>query len=205
MNEIVRQPYTPHETTQAAEGLPRLKWTLAEFEHLSELGFFGGIDRPRERIELIDGELVPMAAKGVRHERVRGQLQNYLVRRVDDSIRVFNEPGWRPGGERYFEPEIVMCQDGFQPDNVPPGEVLLLIEVSDSSLRYDTTKKADIYATLGVTEYWVIDANTLETRIHRSPTADGYTDVTPHPSTDALTPSRVPALLVRLADLGLDG
>lgn len=60
-----------HATTQAADGLPRLKWTLAEFERLSELGFFGGIDGERERVELIDGEIIPMQEKGGRHEWVR--------------------------------------------------------------------------------------------------------------------------------------
>ena len=83
MNEIPRPPRSQHATTQAADGLPRLAWTLAEFERLSELGFFGGIDRERERLELIDGELLPMNAKGARHEWVRGELLLHLVRKLN--------------------------------------------------------------------------------------------------------------------------
>ena len=68
MNEIPRQPRM-RPTTQAAEGVPRLRWTLAEFERLAELGIF----TEEDRIELIEGELVPMSPKGNRHELVRGR------------------------------------------------------------------------------------------------------------------------------------
>ena len=63
MNEIPRVPKA-RPTTQVADGVPRLRWTFAEFERLAELGFFTEDDR----IELIGGELVPMAPKGNRHE-----------------------------------------------------------------------------------------------------------------------------------------
>lgn len=203
MNEIA-PTHQPHATTQAADGIPRLKWTLDEFEHLSQLGFFGGQDRPRERLELIDGDLVPMNAKGVRHERVRGYLQNYLARKLPDGLWLFNEPGWRPGGDRYLEPEIIICKAGSEPSTVPPSQVLLLIEVADSSLAYDTGLKARLYATLGVPEYWVIDANRLTTRIHLNPTDTGYTTITNHAPTEAVTPHQLPSLTLRLSDLGLE-
>lgn len=61
MHEIAR-PFRRHATTQAAEGLQRIRWTFADFERLSELGFFGGIDGERERVELIDGEIIPERA-----------------------------------------------------------------------------------------------------------------------------------------------
>jgi Uma2 family endonuclease len=204
MNEISPPPHKPHASTQAAEGLPRLQWTLAEFEWLSEQGFFGGIDRPRERLELIDGELVPMNAEGNRHERVRGIIQNVIVRQLPIGFLVFNEPGWRPGGDRYLEPEIIVCTAGSDPSTVPPADVLLLIEVADTSLKYDTGTKAKIYATLGVAEYWVINAATLETLIHTAPTPTGYAQITTHPSTATLSPLNLADLTLRLADLGLD-
>jgi hypothetical protein len=85
-------------TTQAAEGEPRFKWTLAEFERLSELGFFGGIESERERVELIDGELRPMHAKEVRHESVRGVLSKFIIRSIPEHLCAFILLGWRPGG-----------------------------------------------------------------------------------------------------------
>jgi Uma2 family endonuclease len=202
MNDLSTTPRV-RATTQAAEGWPRAKWTLAEFERLSELGFFGGIDGPRERIELIDGELVPMQSKGGRHEWVRVKLQSFLTRRLPVGLDVYGEPGWRPGGERYLEPEMIICHEEFQPRDVPPAEVLLLIEVSDSSLAFDAGPKAAIYSQLGIAEYWVINANTLETRVHRGPGAPVYGLVTPVAFDALLQPHRVDGLAFRLSDLGI--
>ncbi|MEQ1719421.1 MAG: Uma2 family endonuclease [Hyphomicrobium sp.] len=203
MNEISRPPRSQHATTQAAEGLPRLAWSLAEFERLSELGFFGGVDRERERLELIDGELVPMNAKGARHEWVRGELNHYLSSRLPGGLRLYPEPGWRPGGELYLEPEFLICRAGLQPSSVPPGEVLLLIEVADTSLRYDTATKGKIYAQLGVREYWVVNALTLETIVHLEPGEQGYGNISILPPGETLAPVALPALTVSLGALKL--
>lgn len=201
MNEISRPPRSQHATTQAADGLPRLAWTLAEFERLSELGFFGGIDRERERLELVDGELVPMHAKGGRHEWVRGELQHHLSALLPEGHRIFGEPGWRPGGELYLEPEMMVCRSGLPPSTVPPSEVLLLIEVADSSLRYDSATKARIYARLGVREYWVVNAKTLETIVHLEPGAEGYGKISTHGPSETLAPLALPQLAVSLGAL----
>lgn len=202
MNELARPPHW-HETTQAADGLPRLKWTLAEFERLSELGFFGGIDRERERLELVDGELLPMQAKGGRHEWVRARLQRHLTLTLGADFDVFGEPGWRPGQDLYLEPEMIVCRTGFHPATVPPGEVLLVVEVADSSLRYDKGIKARIYARLGVREYWVVDATSLETTVHLKPSAEGFGHVSTLPASATLTPTLLPALAVSLGGLGV--
>ncbi len=201
MNEISRLPRSQHATTQAADGLPRLAWTLAEFERLAELGFFGGIDRERERLELIDGELVPMHAKGRLHERVRGELQNHLAEMLPKGFRLFNEPGWRPGGDLYLEPEIIVCNVGHYADEVPPSDILLLIEVADTSLGYDSGVKSRTYARLGVREYWVVNAKTLETIVHLEPGAEGYGKVSTHAPSETVAPVALPALAVSLGAL----
>ncbi len=202
MNEIARPPHW-HDTTQTADGLPRLRWTLAEFERLSELGFFGGIDRERERLELVDGELLPMQAKGGRHEWVRLKLQKHLTLALGAAFDVLSVPGWRPGGELYLEPDILVCGSGSRPTEVRPADVLLVIELADSRLGYDKGLKAHIYATLGVREYWVVDANTLDTTVHLSPSAEGYANVTTLPASATLSPTLLPALAVSLGGLGI--
>lgn len=207
MNEIARpfeRPAIPHATTQAADGLPRLKWTLAEFEYLSDLGFFGGIDGPRERLELIDGDLVPMNAKGNRHERVRGFLTMAVARRLPAGFDFFAEPGWRPGGDRYLEPEIIVCPSGSDPATVPPADIILLVEVADTSLAKDLGVKGRLYASLGVAEYWVVDAVTLETHVHRQPTSAGYETIAILPADAPLAPLAIPGLSFAMASLGID-
>ncbi len=202
MNEIAHPPQ--HRTTQTADGLPRLRWSLAEFERLSDLGFFGGIEGPRERVELIDGELLPMHAKGGRHEWVRAEIHNCLGQLLGPDFRCYSEPGWRPGGDLYLEPEMLVCRAGLRPSTVPPSDVLLLIEVADSSLAYDRGLKAKIYARLGVAEYWVVNARTLETHVHLTPSAEGYRQTVIFAADTTLRPTLMPTLEVSLGSLGLD-
>jgi Uma2 family endonuclease len=186
-------------TTQAAEGLPRLRLSVADFDRLVGAGVLGEDDR----VELIGGELVPMAPKGNRHEVVCGALHNWLRRHLPDEFDYHTEPGWRAAGAQYLEPDFVLGPAGFQRTSVPPQDVLLLIEVAQSSLRFDTTTKANVYASLGVREYWVINAETLETRVHRQPAADGYKDVRDVSAGEALTALLIAPLSIKLGDLGI--
>jgi Uma2 family endonuclease len=213
MNEIVHgSPVTPspgaapvgHGATRAADGVPRLAWTLAEFERLAELGFFGGPPGARERVELIDGEIVPMAAKGARHEWVRGELDDRFGRLLPRDLRCYPELGWRPGGDRYLEPDLLIGAAGHEPAFVPPAAVLLALEIGDSSLDYDRSLKARIYATIGVREFWSIDAVRLVTRVFTTPTADaGYAHARDVGPAERLVPTLAPVLAVTLADLGI--
>lgn len=203
MNELLRPPKAnpkPH----VADSLERHKWSLAEFERLSDLGFFGGIDRERDRVELIDGELIPMHSKGGRHEWVRGRLLRALMNALPDGLTAYSEPGWRPGGERYLEPEMIVCDANLKPSHVPPSDVLLLIEVADTSLKYDEGVKAVIYASVGVREYWVIDANSLRTRVHLKPSAKGYHTKKIISARQKLVPTLVPGISLSLGSLGID-
>jgi len=199
MNEFSGQPRT-RPTTQAAEGVPRLRWRLAEFERLIDLGIFSEEDR----IELIEGELVPMAAKGNRHELVRDELQNWIMRRLPETLRLSSEIGWRPpGADTYIEPDLLICPMAFKGVTVAPPDVLLAIEVAHSSLRFDTTTKANLYASLGVRDYWVVNAEALTTRVHRQPSSIGYASVTEVLPGETLVSLLVAPLAVRLADLDL--
>ena len=196
MNECSKTPF-PRQTSQAAEGLPRWRWTLDEFDRMIDLGLL----RADDRVELIDGELVPMHSKGGRHEAVTTKLLNFFMRRVPDDCELGVELGWRPGGDIYLEPDLVIYKAGGFPSYVPPSDYLLLVEVSDSSLRYDRERKAKIYAALGVREYWVIDANSLQTTVHLDPGADGYASVSARAPNQILAPLALAALAVSLGDL----
>jgi len=198
MSEFAEPKMLP--TTQAAEGVPRLRWTLAQFERLIDLGIF----TEKDRVELIQGELVPMASKGNRHELVRDELMNWWIEHKPATLRLSSEIGWRPpGADTYVEPDLLICPRSLKGVTVPPAEVLLAIEIAHSSLRYDTTLKARLYAELGVRDYWVIDAVTLTARVHRSPSSRGYADVAEVPPGETLVPLLAPQLAVRLADLDL--
>jgi Uma2 family endonuclease len=203
MNEMARELRTDPKTrptTQVADGVPRLRWTLAEFERLIEVGILTEDDR----IELIQGELVPMAPKGNRHELVRDEIMNWMMEHKPATLRLSSEIGWRPpDADTYVEPDLLICPRSFKGVTVPPTEVLLAIEVAHSSLRFDITTKARLYAALGVRDYWVVDAQTLATRVHREPSADGYATVMSVPPSETLVPLLAAPLAIKLADLDL--
>jgi Uma2 family endonuclease len=199
MNEMRREPKM-RPTTQVADGVPRMRWTLAEFERLIEVGIL----TEEDRIELIQGELVPMSPKGNRHELVRDEIMDWMIRRLPETIRLSSEIGWRPpDADTYVEPDLLICPRSLKGVTVPPAEVLLAIEVAHSSLRFDSTTKAKLYAALGVRDYWVVDADTLTTRVHREPSAGGYASVVTVPPSETLVPLLAAPLAIRLADLDL--
>ncbi|MDX2203951.1 MAG: Uma2 family endonuclease [Hyphomicrobiaceae bacterium] len=196
MNEFSHQP---RGTTQTADGIPRLRWTLAEFERLTELGIFDEDDR----IELLGGELIPMPPKGAQHEVLRGAILNWLRRHLPDAYDLHAEPGWRPQDADYVEPDFLIGPAGCSPTSIAPGDVVLIIEVAHSSLKLDMTVKAATYARHGVRYYWVVDATTLTTRVHSRPTASGYEDVSEVPPAAPLQLPLVPPVTLTLGDLPL--
>jgi Uma2 family endonuclease len=203
MNGIARELRTgpkTRATTQVADGVPRMRWTLAEFERLIEVGILAEDDR----IELIQGELVPMAPKGNRHELVRDEIMNWMMERKPPMLRLSSEIGWRPpDADTNVEPDLLICPRSLKGVTVPPSEVLLAIEIGHSSLRFDSTTKARLYAALGVREYWVVDAKTPTTRVHREPSADGYAAVVEVPPNETLEPLLATPLAIKLGDLDL--
>jgi Uma2 family endonuclease len=202
MNELPRDPVlAPCESrvTQAAEGLLRWRWTVAEVEQMVKAGVISEDDR----VELIGGELVPMHAKGLRHELLKASLTDYWIRRRPDEIRLITETTFRLSEDTYLEPDIIFYRRNDGLEKLDPATALLAVEVADSSLSFDLGRKARIYAAFGMRELWVINAETLLARIHREPGIQGYQRTSDIPGTQALVPDFAPQLSVRLADLEL--
>jgi len=199
MKEVLRPPSLPR-TTQAAEGLPRRRWTVAEIEAMVR----AGIIYEDERFELIGGEVVPMSAKGARHEQVKIALNRFLQRAAPEHLEIAQETTLRLDMDSFVEPDFCVFRRGLELKALNGDAVLLAVEVADTSLAYDTGRKIGVYAAYGVREVWVINANTLVTRVHRSLTPSGYSDTPEVPHMGPLVPTLAPELAVRLADLGLE-
>ncbi|MFM9941592.1 MAG: Uma2 family endonuclease [Hyphomicrobiaceae bacterium] len=186
------------QTTQAAEGLPRRAWTVAEIERMVASGFLD----EGERFELIGGEIVPMSARGAHHENVKRALNKFWVRALPPDMEVLTETTLRSGANDFREPDFVFWPSAVA--DLQPQHVELIVEIADSSLAYDLGRKAAYYASLGLPDYWVIDAQSLVTRVHRDPAGEAYASIIASDRQTFLTPLRLPGLAVRLADLGLD-
>jgi Uma2 family endonuclease len=194
MNQHTRQA----RTTQAADGLPRRRWTASEIQKMLEVGIL----EEGDSFELIGGELVAMAAKGPEHELLKLELNIYWVLRLSPDVMLGPETPLRLGPFDEPEPEFIIYPRALKPHEVRGDTVLLVVEIADTSLRRDLKLKAQLYASFGVREYWVIHAATRATTIHRDPGPNGYVVITEHGSNEVLTPTLAPGLAVKLADLG---
>ena len=193
-------PIRPQDrTTQAAEGLPRWRWTTAELVRLTELGAFADTDR----FELIGGEIVPMSPVGRRHAIIADRLARRWTKLDVPGVHVAAECQFNLNETTYTEPDVLVWPATFDVPDVRGPDAFLVVEVADTSLRKDRTFKRSLYAAYGVREYWVIDAETLSTRVHLGLTNGDYADVVDVAAADMLTPVLAPTLALRLADLGL--
>jgi Uma2 family endonuclease len=198
MNELFI-PALQRPTTQAADGLPRWRWTVAEIERLTAAGYF----HEDERFELLGGEIVPMSPKGRRHELIRLKLGYRFTRLASEDVFVAPEPQFNLGPDTYLVPDLLVHPNAIATPDVRGRDAMLVVEVAETSLAYDLKTKAKLYAAHGVPEYWVINASTLMTTVHTRPSGDAYASA-PEIGPDALpVPTLVAGLAISLDTLGL--
>jgi Uma2 family endonuclease len=198
MNRNVAQ--IPRPTTRAADGLPRWSWTVAEIERMAAGGYF----RDEDRFELVGGEIVPMSPKGRRHEIVREALAFRFSRVAPEGVFVASEPQFNLAEDTYAVPDILVRPAAIKTPDLRGVDALLVVEIADTSLAYDLQTKAQLYASHGVREYWVIDAATLVTTIHTEPSGATYATTREIGPGGLISPALAPALAVSLAALDLD-
>jgi Uma2 family endonuclease len=203
MDDVSRHPLTDvpagPATTRVADGWARRAWTVEDVERMLE----AGILREPEPFELIGGELVAMAAKNRQHEVLRTELWNYWADRRSRDLKIASETPLRLGDYDAPEPDFIVYPASLLAPDVRADTVLLVVEIADASLSIDLNTKAQRYAASGVREYWVINARTLVTAVHREPQSSGYANRRDVAATELLTPLLAPSLGVRLAELDL--
>ncbi|WP_036292749.1 Uma2 family endonuclease [Methylosinus sp. PW1] len=198
MNPHLRPIGLPLET-QAAEGLPRRCWSVAEIEEMLRAGI---IDED-ERFELIGGEVVPMSPRGARHEWVKIAVNRFLIKAAPSHLEVAPETTLRLDARTFVEPDFCVFPRGLPLTALDGPAVLLAIEVADSSLAYDKGRKISVYAAFGVREVWVVDAVRAVTFIHRRLGAAGYAEIVELAGAARLEPMLAPELAFSLAELGV--
>jgi Uma2 family endonuclease len=189
--------------TQAAEGLPRRAFTVEDVRRMVE----AGVLTEEENFELVEGELVMMAAKGIAHERVKAALNIAIARTLPDDLRLGIETTLRFTNTTMLEPDIaVFPRRVFQNPvsgyaNLEPGDARLIIEVAVSSMSYDRGLKARLYARQRVQEFWVIDANARVTWIHTQPNGDTWDSIVERGPDDPLTTPALPGFSIKLSEI----
>ncbi len=177
----------------------RHRLTVDEYHRMGDAAIFGEDDR----VELIDGELVDMAPIGSRHAYVVDVLTRVLVKHAAQSrlVRVQNPIQLGEFGEP--EPDIAVVRNGNYFDHHPQAnDVLLIIEVSDTSLDFDRTTKLPFYARYGISEVWIIDLNGKRVDVYRNPLREEqkYRDITRY-SEGFVVAEGIPEVEIRVDNL----
>ena len=178
----------------------RRKFTVAEYYRMAEVGIL----RPEERVELIEGEIIVMPPIGPGHAGEVNRLNHRFSYPDNDRfiVHIQNPVQLVDGSE--LQPDIALLryrQDYYGTAHPTPADVLLVIEVADSSLEFDRGVKAHLYGRAGVPETWV--KNLPEDCIERftEPGPEGYAQHSVHRRGETLTPVSLPDLELPVADL----
>jgi Uma2 family endonuclease len=163
------QEVFPVETSR--QQLTRWRFTVHDYHRMGE----AGILHEDDRVELIEGELVEMTAIGTRHFSCVNQLNRLLVMHVGDEAIVSVQNPVRLN--EYTEPQsdLAVIRPRDYRESLPkPEDVLLLIEVSDTTLAYDRGVKLPLYARAGIREVWIVDLPGETIERHTDPSEEGY-------------------------------
>jgi Uma2 family endonuclease len=148
--------------------LTRHRFTLDEYHRMAETGILNEDDR----VELIRGEIVQMTPMGRRHASCVARLNDVLLGALRGHTVLWPQLPLTILPDSEPQPDVILLRyrDDFYRDALPgPEDVALLIEVADSSLRYDRRLKTPLYAEAGVREYWIIDLEGDAVEVYRSP------------------------------------
>lgn len=149
--------------------------SLDEYHSLIDQGFF----HPEEKLELIQGILVQILSVNSRHATAVSLISRSYLRRVEDRAEVrIQQPVTLPANESEPEPDFLIAKGGpltYSERHPYPDEVLLVGEVSDSTLVFDQTTKVFLYAQAGIQEYWIVNIQDSRLEVYRDPEvlADG--------------------------------
>lgn len=156
--------------------LAHRRFTVDEYHRMAEAGILGEDDR----VELLDGEIVVMTPIGARHASTVARLGERFVRLAGMGATVWIQNPVRLG--RYAEPEpdltLLNWREDFYAERLPePTDVLLVVEVADSSQRTDRDQKIPLYARAGIPEAWLVDLPRDAIEVYRDPAAGAYRNV----------------------------
>lgn len=176
------------------------RFTVEDFHRLGEAGILSD----EERVELIDGEIVDMAPIGSQHAGSLKRIVAFLRRGLGSEVILSVQDPLYLRDDREPQPDVMLLRhrdDYYSESHPTASDVLLLIEVADSSIAYDRMEKADLYAAHGVSEYWLVDLSKRAVLVHTSPSSLGYRSVETRRGADTWTSTMLPTLSVRGQDL----
>lgn len=174
---------------------PRRLFTVDEYYEMARVGIL----KPNERVELLDGEIVPMNAIGTPHLWCVNRLNRHFTGFPDRAFVQVQLP-LRLNNRSEPEPDVVLLQLDTPQDRHPgPQDAYLVIEVADTSLRTDRGRKRTMYARAGIPEYWIVDLQHDRVEVYRDPSRARYQTILLASRDDTVSPLFAPDLQISVS------
>ena len=177
----------------------RRRFTVEEYYRMAEVGIL----RPTDRVELIEGEIVEMSPISFRHALCVAELNNRLTRAVGDRAQIWPSNPVRLFPDTEAQPDVVFIRGPLSryTQHPWPTDVVFLVEVSDTSYRYDRTVKLPLYARAGVAEVWIVDLTHDVVEVFRQASPSGYVSTLRIERDGTLAPLAFPDVALAVAEI----
>jgi Uma2 family endonuclease len=173
--------------------IARRKFTSKEYHRMAE----AGILQPDERVELIEGDVVEMAPIGSRHAACVNRLNRILSEGLRSRAIISVQNPIRLGEHSEPQPDLTLLRprpDFYSDSHPDSADVILLVEVADTSEDYDREVKMPLYAQYGIPEAWLVDISSRSIQIYRDPGPEGYGDIQQVGQGRSIAPQAFPGL-----------
>jgi Uma2 family endonuclease len=179
-----------------------LRFSVEEFDQMLAEGLFDGENQ--RRVELIHGEILEMAPPGPLHEDIVDLLNEWSFEVTDRRqvrVRIQNTVGI-PELDSVPLPDVVWVREqSYRTGRPQPGDIFLIIEVADSSLKSDRDVKGPIYAEAGVQDYWIANLRDFSLEVYRKPAGGAYGEKRTYQMDETATSLAFPDAKLELARL----
>lgn len=160
-----------HRATAEQTHTTKRRFDVHEYHRMGEAGVFGD----KERVELMGGEVVEVNPVGARHFTCLNRLNRIFVKSVNDEVIISPQNPVRLDDSHEPEPDLAVIKMRDYRESLPaPEDILLLVEVSDTTPGYDRNVKLPLYARFEVPEVWIVDLGSGIIERHTEPSSDGY-------------------------------
>lgn len=177
---------------------PTKRLTVEEYEELGRSGFFG----PEERVELLNGQIIPMSPIGYRHMMAVALLNEFFVTRSRRRYLVSPQGPLNLDPRSQPVPDVLLVDRSFTSTRCQPSpaHTYLVIEVADSTVPYDRRDKGPAYALQGIGEYWLLNLNQNVLEVYRKPEGGVYRETESLGPDETVAPIAFPDLVLRVGD-----
>ncbi len=175
-------------------------WTVEDYHRMAETGILDN----SERVELLEGKIIWMSAKGTAHRSAVGRTYKLLENRLGKEAWISIQDPIKLNEHSEPEPDIAVVKIDpldYADHHPTPSEVYFIIEVADSSLKFDCETKGKAYAQAGITDYWVLDVLNRQLYVFRQPGKDAYQSKVVLAEDEMISPLQFPNVHIGILEM----